>query len=106
MRRMEIRPSWVFSNEAGEEVDHRLFDLLHAVHETGKLTAAAQRAGMSYRHAWNIIARWSEFFGSELVTSAAGSRGDASRRWARSWSGRRRAPARACCRSSRTSPPS
>ena len=72
MRRMEIRPAWVFSNEAGEEVDHRLFDLLHAVHESGKLTAAAQRAGMSYRHAWNIIARWSEFFGSELVVLQQG----------------------------------
>src|SRR5262245_13496314 len=72
MRRMEIRPAWVFSNEAGEEVDHRLFDLLGAVHESGKLTAAAQRAGMSYRHAWNIIARWSEFFGSELVVLQQG----------------------------------
>lgn len=69
---MEIRPAWVFSNEAGEEVDHRLFDLLHAVHESGKLTAAAQRAGMSYRHAWNIIARWSAFFGSELVVLQQG----------------------------------
>ena len=26
MKRIEIRPCWVFSNEAGEEVDHRLFD--------------------------------------------------------------------------------
>ena len=67
MTRMEIRPAWVFSNEAGEEVDHRLFDLLHAVHNSGKLTAAAKQAGMSYRHAWNIIARWSQFFGSDLV---------------------------------------
>lgn len=67
MTRMEIRPAWVFSNEAGEEVDHRLFDLLHAVHDTGKLTAAAKQAGMSYRHAWNIIALWSQFFGSDLV---------------------------------------
>jgi molybdate transport repressor ModE-like protein len=67
MQRIEIRPGWVFSNEAGEEVDHRLFGLLHAIHETGKLTAAAQRAGLSYRHAWNVIARWSQFFGADLV---------------------------------------
>lgn len=64
---MEIRPAWVFSNEAGEEVDHRLFELLRAVHDNGKLTAAARRVDMSYRHAWNIIARWSEFFGADLV---------------------------------------
>jgi molybdate transport repressor ModE-like protein len=67
MTRIEIRPSWVFSNEAGEEVDHRLFGLLHAIHETGKLTAAAQRVGLSYRHAWNVIGRWSQFFGADLV---------------------------------------
>jgi molybdate transport repressor ModE-like protein len=72
MKRMEIRPSWVFSNEAGEEVDHRLFDLLHAVHESGKLTVAAQRVAISYRHAWNIIARWSSFFGAALVVLEQG----------------------------------
>lgn len=72
MKRIEIRPSWVFSNEAGEEVDNRLFGLLHAIHETGKLTAAAQRVGLSYRHAWNVIARWSEFFGADLVSLQQG----------------------------------
>jgi putative molybdopterin biosynthesis protein len=67
MKRIEIRPSWVFSNEAGQEVDHQLFTLLHAVHEAGKLTLAAERVDLSYRHAWNIIAKWSDFFGSPLV---------------------------------------
>ena len=67
MKRIEIRPSWVFSNETGEEVDHQLFTLLHAVHEAGKLTLAAKRVDLSYRHAWNIIAKWSRFFGSPLV---------------------------------------
>jgi putative molybdopterin biosynthesis protein len=67
MNRIEITPSWVFSNEAGQEVDHQLFTLLHAVHETGKLTLAAKKVQLSYRHAWNIIAKWSEFFGSPLV---------------------------------------
>ena len=67
MKRIEITPSWVFSNEAGQEVDHQLFTLLHAVHEAGKLTVAAKRVELSYRHAWNIIAKWSEFFGSPLV---------------------------------------
>jgi putative molybdopterin biosynthesis protein len=67
MKRIEIRPSWIFSNEAGEEVDHQLFTLLHAVHDAGKLTLAAKRVDLSYRHAWNIIAKWSQFFGSPLV---------------------------------------
>ena len=67
MRQIEIRPSWVFIDQRGEQLDHRLFSLLGALHETGKLTLAAKRAGVSYRHAWNTIARWSEFFGSPLA---------------------------------------
>src|SRR5262245_20988313 len=72
MSRIRIRPSWVFSNEAGEEVDDRLFQLLHAVHASGKLTVAAKQAGVSYRHAWNMLARWSDFFGGPLVELSQG----------------------------------
>jgi len=67
MRQIEIRPSWIFVDEQGRQLDHQLFALLDAVHETGKLTAAAKQAKLSYRHAWNTIAKWSEFFGSPLV---------------------------------------
>ncbi len=34
MKKIEIKPSWVFSDESGAEVDHRLFALLHGVRET------------------------------------------------------------------------
>lgn len=67
MPQIEIRPSWVFTDEAGRHVDHQLFALLDAIHETGKLTLAAERVGLSYRHAWNSLGRWAEFFGSALV---------------------------------------
>ena len=67
MRQIEIRPSWIFVDQQGRQLDHQLFTLLDAVHETGKLTAAAKQARLSYRHAWNTIAKWSEFFGSPLV---------------------------------------
>src|SRR6185503_16769630 len=67
MRQIEIRPSWIFVDEQGRQLDHQLFTLLDALHETGKLTAAAKQAKLSYRHAWNTIAKWSEFFGSPLV---------------------------------------
>jgi len=67
MKQIEIRPSWVFADQSGQELDHRLFALLAGLHETGKLTLAAKRAGVSYRHAWNAIARWAEFFGSPLA---------------------------------------
>ncbi|MEO8629925.1 MAG: substrate-binding domain-containing protein [Betaproteobacteria bacterium] len=67
MRRIEIRPSWIFIDEEGNQLEPQLFALLDALHETGKLTLAAARAKMSYRHAWNIVAKWSSFFGSPLV---------------------------------------
>ena len=106
MKRIEIRPSWVFSNEAGEEVDHQLFTLLHAVHEAGKLTLAAKRVDLSYRHAWNIIAKWSQFFGSPLVRleQGRGARLSPAGREAGVGRGARASPG--CCPSSRTSPPS
>src|SRR5260221_7079878 len=72
MKKIIIRPSWSFSDASGERVDPRLFDLLRAIHEAGKLTLAAKAAGLSYRHAWDFIARWSDFFGAPLVHMARG----------------------------------
>jgi len=68
MSQIEIRPAWVFRDPAtGRHLDPQLFVLLEAIHETGKLTLAARRADMSYRHAWNNIGKWSDFFGTPLV---------------------------------------
>src|SRR5581483_3381469 len=67
MSQIEIRPAWVFTDASGRQLDERLFVLLGAIRDTGKLTVAAQRAGWSYRHAWNSIGKWALFFGSPLV---------------------------------------
>jgi molybdate transport repressor ModE-like protein len=67
-----VRPAWLVSNEAGDELDRQLFPVLQAIHDAGKLTLAAERAGMSYRHAWNLVGRWSTFFGSPLVNLERG----------------------------------
>jgi molybdate transport repressor ModE-like protein len=72
MPQIEIRPSWVFADEAGRHVDHQLFALLEAIHDTGKLTLAAERVGVSYRHAWNSLGKWAGFFGSALVVLEQG----------------------------------
>ena len=72
MDKIVIRPSWSFTTASGERVDPRLFDLLRAVHETGKLTHAARQINLSYRHSWDFLAKWSAFFGSPLVTMARG----------------------------------
>src|SRR5690349_15459086 len=72
MKRIEIRPSWRFVDQDGGQLDAQLFVLLNALHETGKLTQAAARAGMSYRHAWNAIGKWSHFFGSPVANLEQG----------------------------------
>ncbi|ATJ82130.1 substrate-binding domain-containing protein [Halomonas beimenensis] len=67
MKRIRITPAWYFSDEAGNQLDPKLFALLEAVHRYGKLTRAAETVGVSYRHAWNLLNKWGEFFGIALV---------------------------------------
>jgi molybdate transport repressor ModE-like protein len=67
-----IKPSWTFSSESGETVDPQLFRLLRAIHEAGKLTLAARQAKLSYRYAWDLLAKWGQFFGTPLVKMARG----------------------------------
>ncbi len=66
-KRIQIDPSWTFRDEAGNTLEPQLFRLLHALYKHQKLTQAAKAAGISYRHAWNLIKKWSDFFGTDLV---------------------------------------
>ena len=72
MSKILIKPTWTFSSDSGETVDPQLFRLLRAIHEAGKLTAAAQQAQLSYRHAWDVLAKGGRFFGTPLVRMARG----------------------------------
>lgn len=72
MKRIQITPAWSFSDETGNQLDTRLFALLKAVHRHGKLTRAAETVGVSYRHAWNLLNKWGEFFGVPLVDLVRG----------------------------------
>ena len=73
MIRIDIRPVWRFRSESAErEFDFRLVTLLAGIEADGKLTQAAEAAAISYRHAWNLIAQWEEFFGAPLVTKEQG----------------------------------
>ncbi|WP_104203049.1 substrate-binding domain-containing protein [Billgrantia saliphila] len=67
MKRIRIEPAWSFTDESGNRLDPQLFGLLQGIHRSGKLTAAAVEAGISYRHAWNLLNRWADFFGVALV---------------------------------------
>lgn len=72
MKKIQITPGWYFSDDAGNQLDRQLFVLLKAVHRHGKLTKAAEEVGISYRHAWNQLNKWAEFFGTPLVEMARG----------------------------------
>lgn len=72
MRKITIKPSWVFISENGERIDPHLFTLLRTIHSTHKLTLAAKAANLSYRHSWDLLTKWAEFFGSPLVTMERG----------------------------------
>lgn len=72
MVEIEIRPVWRFRATGERDFDFVLLALLESIEENGKLTLAAARAGISYRHAWNLIEKWATLFGEPLVTMERG----------------------------------
>jgi putative molybdopterin biosynthesis protein len=73
MIRIDIRPVWRFRAGDGErEFDFRLVAVLDEIDRAGKLTHAAESAGISYRHAWNLVEDWERFFGAPLVAKEKG----------------------------------
>lgn len=73
MIRIQIRPVWRFRGEASErDFDFQLVAILAGLEASGKLTHAAEAAGLSYRHAWNLVAEWEAFFGARLVAKSKG----------------------------------
>jgi putative molybdopterin biosynthesis protein len=73
MIRIDIRPVWRFRSDTTErEFDFQLIAILGELDASGKLTQAAQKARISYRHAWNLVAEWEQFFGAPLVLKERG----------------------------------
>jgi molybdate transport repressor ModE-like protein len=70
--RIQIEPVWRFSKDDGARSTLVMMDFLHEIRTTGKITRAADQAGMSYRHAWNLIEKWSAFFEAPLVDRRQG----------------------------------
>ena len=71
--RVEIAPVWAFQRGEGPQKLEITLQLLSDIRSTGKLSVAAARAGMSYRHAWNLLVKWAGFFGTPLVERRQGS---------------------------------
>ena len=53
-------------NHAGL-IRNPLFDLLHAVQESGSISGAARVLQLSYRHVWGELKRWESELGNELI---------------------------------------
>ena len=69
---VDLRTVWRFRKAGHAELDLTLIDLLDGIEHSGKLTVAARAARISHRHAWNLIEKWSDFFGAPLVTIERG----------------------------------
>ena len=72
MHKISIRPQWTISHDSGDALGPRLIDLLVCVAETGSIAAACQRAGLSYRHAWDTIRHGEAWFGAPLLQMERG----------------------------------
>ena len=72
MPRISIEPALTFRDHSGNDIDPVLFRLLAAIREHGRLTAASREVGYSYRHCWNMVREWSNFFGAPLVDLTRG----------------------------------
>lgn len=65
--RIGIETIWRFTRDQDAQSMRVMLDFLNEIRATGKITRAAERAEVSYRHAWNLIGKWSDFFGTPLV---------------------------------------
>ena len=72
MIRIEIQPVWRFRRDDDPRSMLVMLDFLNEIRATGKLTQAAAQARVSYRHAWNLIEKWSAFFAMPLVVREQG----------------------------------
>lgn len=72
MLHIEIEPVWRFHKEGSPQTVAVMLGVLNEIRTSGKLTSAADHAGLSYRHVWNLVEQWSDFFGVPLVETHRG----------------------------------
>ena len=73
MFRVSIKPQWQLDRGGeGAALMPRLIELLVHVHDSGTLTEACKRMGLSYRYAWGVLQDGQRAFGLPLVSSRRG----------------------------------
>jgi molybdate transport repressor ModE-like protein len=70
--RINIEPVWRFRRSDAAESIRVMLDFLNDIRATGKITQAAAKADLSYRHAWNLVGKWGAYFGAPLVQRQQG----------------------------------
>src|SRR5882672_10570184 len=69
---IEIETIWRFRKDGTPQTVVLMLGVLDEIGKTGKITSAASDVGLSYRHVWNLIEQWSNFFGTPLVETRRG----------------------------------
>src|ERR1019366_5186665 len=72
MLHIEIETVWRFHKEGSPQTAVVMLGILNEIRKTGKLTSAAEHAHLSYRHVWNLVEQWTDFFGVPLVETHRG----------------------------------
>src|SRR5260370_12056566 len=72
MLHIEIETIWRFHKEGSPQTAIVMPGIPKEIGKTGKLTSAADHARLSYRHVWNLVEQWSDFFGVPLVETQRG----------------------------------
>ena len=67
MRVVTISPQWTIRHRADQSLAPRVLEVPVGVHEHGGLSAACRAAGISYRHAWDLIRHGEALFGQPLM---------------------------------------
>jgi molybdate transport repressor ModE-like protein len=67
--RVALRPSWVLESGPDEAPQplHDLLRLLSAIDATGNIAGACKDCALSYRHAWGVLRRFEDLFGTALL---------------------------------------
>jgi molybdate transport repressor ModE-like protein len=72
MHEVHIKPQWTIRQPDGAALAPRVIELLVKVLEHGSLSSACTEAGVSYRHAWELIRQGEAMFGQPLVAMQRG----------------------------------
>jgi putative molybdopterin biosynthesis protein len=72
MLRVELDLRWRLGRREALPFENSLFVLLEGIDASESLQTAAQRAGLSYRHAWGMLNAWAKALGRPLATLERG----------------------------------